>query len=102
MEDYDEVRLFEAPVINIDLGKNDGGDTSALMLYSKRFAHWMITADLALRGKPRLVKVSFFCYLMNLMTSLPSKVSVGLADQGVSLLIGFLSPAAFGSPSSSW
>ena len=59
MENDDEVMMLEAPVINIDLGKKDGRSTSALVLYPKRFAHWTITADLALRGKSRLVMWPF-------------------------------------------
>ena len=59
MGNDDEVSTLEAPVINIDLGKNDGRSTSALVLYPKCFAHWAITADLALRGKSRLVMWPF-------------------------------------------
>ena len=59
MENDDEVgTLEEAPVINIDLRKTDRRRTSALMFRPKRFAHWPITARLALTGGNQVFSIS--------------------------------------------
>ena len=54
MENDGEVlKEQDSPVINIDLRKNNRRSASALMFNPKGFAHWTITAHLALRGKSR-------------------------------------------------
>ena len=40
----------QEPVVNIDFGKNNRRGSSGLVLDTKHFAHWTITAWLALRG----------------------------------------------------
>ena len=40
----------QEPVVNIDFGKNNRRGSSGLVLDTKHFAHWTITAWLGLRG----------------------------------------------------
>ena len=66
MKNDDEVgTLEEAPVINIDLRKTDRRQTSALMFHPKSFAHWPITASLALTGENQVFSISQY-HLMGL------------------------------------